>query len=81
MRIAPLVIVALTLSGCSSAGLVANQLDTSTADQRACSRYGFAPKTDGFAQCMLQLDQVRAQRNENAQDRRGAALVGLLTGQ
>jgi hypothetical protein len=80
MRIAAVALVALMVSGCSSAGLVASNPGYGGSDQRTCARYGFAPKTDAFAQCMLQLDQRRSARDEDARERRGEALLGFLTG-
>ena len=32
-----------------------------TADDASCQRYGFAPQTDAYAQCRMQLDNVKKQ--------------------
>lgn len=44
-RIIAAIILTLTLAGCAS---------ESVPDK--CLRYGFTPHTDGFSNCMLQLD-------------------------
>lgn len=62
MRITLTVAACLFLAACSTpeqqAARVAHQ---GAADSAECTRLGFTPKTDAFANCLLKLREIRAQ--------------------
>jgi len=55
-------LVVCLLSACQSPEqLVAAQAQQEQDDYNTCASYGFRPKSDGFRNCLLQLDIAREQ--------------------
>jgi hypothetical protein len=62
-----LIATAVTLTGCANAGQLAAN------DDDKCQSYGFAPGTQGYAQCRMSMDASRQQAAS-------AAIAGLANG-
>ena len=65
-----------------------NQRGDGSADHETCKKYGLLPPSAGYAQCRMQIDQVRQQAEAKQKEdsrREGDALLrfglGLLSGQ
>jgi hypothetical protein len=49
------------------------------ADDSKCRRYGFKPRTEGYGNCRLQIDQIRATKNASVSRRdEGSAKLSML---
>jgi len=56
----------LVLSACATPEQIAARQEAQRqADYQTCKSYGFRTKSDGFRNCLLQLDIARQQRNNN----------------
>ncbi|MEP7044765.1 MAG: hypothetical protein ABI843_16995 [Dokdonella sp.] len=65
--LAALCLGALSLSGCVDPKQI--RAEQRAEDQQKCSDFGYAPQTDGFAHCMMDLSQKRDYDQQRQQDR------------
>jgi hypothetical protein len=70
MKLLVLLALTLLLSACMGRSPVERRAEA----QNACTRYGFKPGTDQYAQCMMQLDLIMQEQDA---DRRQALAEGL----
>lgn len=71
MRIALAVAAFFLLAACSTAEQrAARAVQQEAADSAECTRLGFTPKTESFANCLLKLREIRSQEETTRAVRR-----------
>lgn len=74
----------LMLAGCSSDAInrfwgYPTREERAAADDAKCRQYGFTPGTEGYGNCRLQLDQIRATKQAAAASEQVAADIRRQT--